>query len=80
MAVRAGEVRPETTLEVVESLQRQLKAPALALGKNAVPLSANVRDTAGIPLNSGGHTLARRIDGETRAETLGWPGAPGPGG
>ena len=46
----------------------------------AESLSANVRDTAGIPLNSGGHTLARRIDGETRAETLGWPGAPGPGG
>ncbi len=33
------------------------------------PLSANVRDTAGMPLNSGGHTLVRRIDGKTRAET-----------
>ncbi len=32
-------------------------------------LSANVRDTGGVPLNGGGHTLARRIDGKTRAET-----------
>ena len=34
------------------------------------PLSANVRDTAGLPLNSGGQTLAGRIDGKTRSETL----------
>ena len=46
----------------------------------AVALSANVRDTAGIPLNSGGHMLAGRIDGKTRAETWRWLGAPGPGG
>ena len=43
-------------------------------------LSANVRDTAGLPLNSGGHTLARRIDGKTRSETWRQLGAPGPGG
>lgn len=34
-----------------------------------IALSANVRDTVGLPLNSGGQTLARRIDGKTRAET-----------
>ncbi len=43
-------------------------------------LSANVRDTGAVPLNSGGHTFARRIDGKTRAETWRRLGAPGPGG
>ncbi len=43
-------------------------------------LSANVRDTAAIPLNSGGHTLARRINVKTRAEVWRRLGAPGRGG
>ena len=44
------------------------------------PLSANVGDTAAIPLNSGGHPLARRINGKARAEERKGIGAPGPGG
>ena len=43
-------------------------------------LSANVGDTGGIPLNSGGQMLARRIDGKRRAETWRRQGVPDPGG
>ena len=45
------------------------------------PLSANVRDTAGSLLNSGGHTLARRINARAREqERVGCRGGSGPGG
>ncbi len=52
----------------------------LTLARYNGPLSANVRDTAGIPLNSGGHALARRINVKTRAEVWRRLGAPGRGG
>ena len=51
-----------------------------AESRTGITLSANVRDTAGIPLNSGGHTLARRINVKTRAEVWLRLGAPGRGG